>query len=169
MKIGVTGHRPNKLNLGYDVHSPGWRPMIEMFKSYLQKKNCRKAYTGMALGVDTAFAKAVLELKEEGYDIELICCIPCRNHSCKWLKESVDLYNNILAQADEVILVTDAEYKPYLMQVRNEYIVDSVDRMIAIWDGTDGGTGNCVKYAWKVGKSIDAVHPGNIGRVDLCI
>lgn len=54
----------------------------------------------MTLGVDTVFALAVLELKEEGYNINLHCAIPYKNHSCKWIKESVDLADKIIAVWD---------------------------------------------------------------------
>jgi uncharacterized phage-like protein YoqJ len=113
----------------------------------------------MALGVDTMFALAVLELIKEGYDIKLHCAIPCKNHSCKWVKESIDLYNDILSKANTVQLVTDEEYKPWLMQKRNEYMVDLADKVIAVWDGSAGGTGNCVRYAEKRGKEIIMIRP----------
>ena len=113
----------------------------------------------MALGVDTVFALAVLELKDEGYGIKLHCAIPCKNHSCKWIKESVDQYNDILSKADIVKLVSDEEYKPCLMKKRNEYMVDLADKVIAVWDGTKSGTANCVRYAEKVGKEIIKVNP----------
>lgn len=111
------------------------------------------------IGSDTVFALAVLELKEEGYDIKLHCAIPCKNHSCKWIRESVDLYNDILSKADTVKLVSDEEYKPWLMQKRNEYMVDLADKIIAVWDGSKGGTGNCVRYAEKCSKKIIRIMP----------
>ena len=158
MKISVTGHRPNKM-YGYDIYNKKWTELKEKFKSLLIENNCDEAITGMALGVDTVFALAVLELKEEGYDIKLHCAIPCKNHSCKWIKESVDLYNDILSKADTVKLVSDEEYKPWLMQKRNEYMVDLADKVIAVWDGSNGGTGNCVRYAEKCGKEIIRILP----------
>ena len=158
MKICVTGHRPNKL-YGYNLSNPRWKRLKEHFKSILKENNCDEAITGMALGVDTVFALAVLELKAEGCDIKLHCAIPCRNHSCKWIKESVDLYNDILYKADTVKLVSDEEYKPWLMQKRNEYMVDLADKVIAVWDGSNGGTGNCVRYAEKCGKEIIRILP----------
>lgn len=161
MKIGVTGHRPNKM-YGYDIYNKQWNTLKEMFKKLLIENNCDEAITGMALGVDTVFALAVLELKEEGHNIKLHCAIPCRNHSCKWAKESVDLYNSILAKADKVVLVTDEEYKPWLMQKRNEYTVDLADKLIAVWDGSSGGTGNCVRYAAKRSKEIIVIKPGDV-------
>lgn len=158
MKICVTGHRPNKL-YGYNINNKQWAELKEKFKVLLIENNCDEAITGMALGVDTVFSLAVLELKEEGYDIELHCVIPCRNHSCKWAKESIDLYNDILSKADTVRLVSNEEYKPYLMQKRNEYMVDLADKVIAVWDGSKSGTGNCVRYAEKCGKDIIRIQP----------
>lgn len=161
IKIAVTGHRPNKM-YGYDLSNERWGLLKEKFKQILVEQNCDEAITGMALGVDTVFALAVLELKDEGYDIKLHCAIPCRNHSCKWPKESVDLYNRILERADTVTLVSDEDYKPYLMQKRNEYMVDETDKLVAVWDGSTGGTGNCVNYAKKVGKEIIRIFPNEI-------
>lgn len=159
MKIGVTGRRPDKL-FGYDLSDSRWIKLKEALKQLLIDNDCTEAYTGMALGVDTVFALAVLELKDEGHDIKLHCAIPCRNHSSKWVKESVDLYNSILARADIVTLVTDEDYSPYLMQKRNRYIVDNVDMLLAVWNGDrQGGTWNCVNYARGIGREIIQITP----------
>lgn len=56
-------------------------------------------------------------------------------------------------------LVSDEEYKPWLMQKRNEYMVDLADKVIAVWDGSKSGTANCVKYAEKTGKGIIRINP----------
>lgn len=158
MKICITGHRPNKM-YGYDIYNKQWTELKDRFKKLLIENGCTEAITGMALGVDTVFALAVLELKEESYNIKLHCAIPCKNHSSKWLKESVELYNKILSKADIVKIVSNEEYKPYLMQVRNEYMVDLADKVIAVWDHSKGGTGNCVEYAMKCGKEIIRIVP----------
>jgi len=157
-RICVTGHRPGKM-YGYDLSDVRYLALKEKFKELLMRENCREAISGMALGVDTVFALSVLELKEEGYPIRLHCAIPCRNQSKKWFPASVNLYNQILAKADIVRLVSDEEYKPYLMQKRNEYMVDLSDKVIAVWDGSTGGTGNCVAYAKKKEKEILRIMP----------
>lgn len=158
MRIAVTGHRPNKL-YGYNIFSREWISLKEEFKKLLVANHCTEAITGMALGVDTVFALAVLDLQDEGYNIKLHCAIPCRKQSCRWNRESVELYDNILDRADVVKLVTDAEYEPWMMQVRNEYMVDLADKIIAVWDGSNGGTANCVRYAEKKGKDIIRIVP----------
>ena len=70
MIISVTGHRPDKL-YGYDLSDKRWQELKNQIKNTLKSNNCTEAITGMALGVDTIFALAVLELKDEGYDISL--------------------------------------------------------------------------------------------------
>lgn len=158
MKICITGHRPNKL-YGYDLSNPKWISLEKHLKSLLLKYNCTEAITGMALGVDTIFAIAVLELKKEGYDIKLHCAIPCKNHSEKWCKKDKQLYNYLLSKADMVKIVSDEEYKPYLMQKRNEYMVDNSNMLIAVWNGSKSGTFNCIEYAKSRDKKIILIKP----------
>ena len=41
------------------------------------------------------------------------------------------------------------------MQLRNQYMVDNSDLVLAIWNGKEsGGTWNTIKYARKQGKKI---------------
>lgn len=75
MKICVTGHRPDKL-FGYDLNDKRWIKLKDIFKQTLVEAKCTEAISGMALGTDMMFALAVLELKDEGYQIKLHCAIP---------------------------------------------------------------------------------------------
>ena len=161
MKICITGHRPDKL-YGYNLNDPRYKELFKLFKELLIENNCTEAITGMALGADILFALAVIKLKCEGYNIKLHCAIPCRHHSDKWAYDSKVLYNYILKSADYVKLVSDEEYKPWLMQKRNEYMVDQSDKVIAVWDGSKSGTYNCVKYAEKQNKEIIVINPKDI-------
>jgi len=158
MKICITGHRPNKL-YGYDLSDPKWVALEKQLKQLLIENNCTEAISGMALGVDTIFAIAALELKNEGYNIKLHCAIPCKNHSNQWNKKDRQLYNYILSKADAVKLVSKEEYKPYLMQKRNEYMVDNSNIVIAVWDGSKSGTANCIEYAKSKHKEIIYIKP----------
>lgn len=161
MNICVTGHRPPKL-YGYDIHNEKWNRLKELFKQILIDKECDEAISGMALGTDQVFALSVIELKEAGYNIKLHCAIPCINYTFKWIKESVKLYDEIIAKSDKYKIVTDSFYKPWVMQKRNEYMVDNSDIVIAVWDGSPSGTLNCIKYAEKQGKEIIRINPTTI-------
>ncbi len=156
--LGITGHRPDKLD-GYNLRTQFYDKMIMYFIHFYREHAVRNVFSGMALGTDTVAALAALQLKTYESKIRLVACIPCKNHSCKWPKESRELYDKILREADEVIQVSDEEYAPYLMQKRNMYVVDNVDHMLGVWDGSRGGTANCVEYARTVGRPITIWEP----------
>lgn len=187
--VAVTGHRPNKLGWGYDYTEPHWVRLKERFKSFLLSEKITDAFSGMALGVDVVFAISIIELKEAGYNIRLHAIIPCNNQCCKWTKESQVLYYTLLGHADEIIGMSEysetgyvnltltrnnnsyvlidsnsgymyqQQYKPYLLQKRNIYMVDNNFDILAVWNGSEGGTANCIKYAISLGSR-------NVIRID---
>lgn len=171
IRIAATGHRPNKL-WGYNYDEPHYKILKDIFKSYIinainnTEDKTVECITGMALGVDTIFALAAIELSLLGYNINLIAAIPFKGQECKWPEKSIKLYNYILNYAHEIIYVCDGTYQPYKMQKRNEYMVDRLnfinDKLISIWDGSNGGTANCVRYAESRGKNIVYINPKNI-------
>lgn len=160
VKIAVTGHRPQKLIGGFNLeHSENQALKTELKELILAHKTEGEplhAITGMALGVDTLFAEAILDLKQEdvdGYILE--CAIPCKDQEKTWNKADQEWYKTILSFADIITQVSWLPYKPWLMLKRNEYMMDNADMVIAVWDGVeDGGTYKAVKYAKKIGKPI---------------
>ncbi len=163
INIAVTGHRPNKL-FGYDLSDPRYQVMKQSFKNFLTAKKATNAITGMALGVDALFALAALELKAEGYPIKLSAYIPCLNHESRWNTFDQHRYHDILRQADEVIRVTNRPYTPECMQQRNIAMVDHADIVLAVWDGTKGGTCNCINYAKQQDRPIYYLTPSQFDQ-----
>lgn len=161
MTICFTGHRPNKLK-GYDPKDNKellW--VLHVLVESFIKDGYTTFITGMALGVDMWAARVVLRLKRTYPNIKLLAAVPCLKHSCKWPRSSQKEYEEILSQVNEVFLVTKSEYTPQCMQTRNEFMVDNSDLVIAVWDGTPGGTGNCVRYAEQQGLEIFTINPKN--------
>ena len=158
--MSVTGHRPSKL-YGYNLEHIGYIRMKEFFISYIVDGGFTHCISGMALGVDTVFALAVLEAKEDYPDlnITLECALPCLNQECRWMVPSQLMYHDILSRADKITYVSSKPYDNSCMQDRNEYMVNHSDVVLAIWDGTSGGTSNCVRYARKVQKEVDIINP----------
>lgn len=145
-----TGHRPSKLN-GYnpkDNKELLWK-LRGLIVDHIENKGVKIFITGMALGIDTWAALIVLKLKETYPDIQLIAAIPCANHPNKWNTESRNEWQSIVDRCDKVIYVSKEEYTPYCMMDRNKFMVNSSEYIIAVWDGSKGGTGNCVTYAQK--------------------
>lgn len=166
IRIAATGHRPNKLPGGYEIlHLHNIALANKMKNHFLTHLNSGKkvhAISGMALGIDTLFALVALKLKRQGKNITLEAAIPCDNHCGNWPKASQDQWHSIVNQADKVTYVSKEPYKAYLMQKRNEYMVNNCDELVAFWDGTSGGTGNCVNYATSKNVQIVQFNPNDI-------
>ena len=45
------------------------------------------------------------------------------------------------------------------MQARNQWMVDHCQLLIAVFDGSPGGTKNCVDYALRVRREIRLIDP----------
>lgn len=167
MKIAITGHRPNKLGNDYDLTSALTAAIRA--RILLELRNIMSDYksdiiipptdvtliTGMAQGIDTLFAKIAID-----YGFQFIAAIPCWNQDKMWPPKAKEAYSNILANwLCTIQLVTPSEYTPQCMQIRNQWMVDNCDVLIAVWDGSKGGTANCVKYAQQQGKDIIRINP----------
>ena len=102
-----------------------------------------KVVTGMALGWDQAVARAALH-----QGIPFTAAIPFEGQDRLWPADARERYSTLLLSAAEVVVVTNGSLRiSKAMQLRNEWMVDHSDRLIALWDGTGGGTANCVFYA----------------------
>lgn len=145
MIICGTGHRPNKLGgYGEAAHSK----VLETAYRSLEYLKPSEVISGMALGWDTALAEAAL-----GFKIPLIAAAPFKGQESQWPEKSQKEYQRLLSFADKIVYVTDNGYSPSAMQVRNQWMVDNCDRVLALWNGDQsGGTYNCIKYAKSVRK-----------------
>ncbi|MFE4029233.1 SLOG family protein [Priestia sp. YIM B13551] len=163
-RIALTGHRPKDIG-GYDFMSPInltiAMKLREYLLSHLKQGKRIIAISGMALGADQIFAKVALKLKNQGFSVALEAAIPFFGQERLWPEESQKVWNEITDQADFTTYTsTEKNYKPYLMQRRNEYLVDTCDELIAVYNGSGkGGTANCVAYAERKGKSIKRINP----------
>lgn len=100
----------------------------------------------------------VLGLKNEyGLNISLECAIPCPNQTMKWPPSEIARYNNILEKADKIALVNDHYFRACML-VRNDYMVDRSDTVLAIWNGAQaGGTWHTIEYAKAKGKQVNII------------
>lgn len=147
MIICATGHRPEKIG-GY---REGARIKLrELAIAYLGIQRPEKAISGMALGWDTAFAEAAIILR-----IPLIAAVPFPGQERMWPQPSQATFQFILSQAAEVVEVSPGPYETWKMQVRNKWMVNHSDKVCALYDGSTGGTANCLAYAHSIGRPID--------------
>jgi len=150
MKCCFTGHRPNKLPWGYS--EKGIRFFFfrrKLRKTILNAINDGYDYfiSGMALGIDMLCADLILELKKGHPNIKLECAIPCLNQTAKWNDESKVSYDNILKLADKITYVSNCNYYNGCMAKRNKFMVDNSDMLIAVFNGSEGGTKQTIEMA----------------------
>lgn len=161
MNLAFTGHRPTKIG-GYNPDNPIRTAVRQEIKKVLSENKEKYGHnllsiTGGALGIDQ---DAALISKELG--IDYIVAVPCIGQEQTWPESSKKLYRQILSDAVHVIYVTRKLYSPALMQLRNEWMVDKCDALVAVWDESSGGTANCVAYAVKQAKPIIRINPREI-------
>lgn len=184
--ICFTGHRPDKLG-GYDWDTPKNKrimqtlrtKIIELINSTEPNINHFKFICGGALGIDQMTFDICRDLRDSALKlnlcrIELELAMPFEKQASKWFnKTDVNRFNNQKHEADIVTLVDTlegykydkvpvGEYHPAKMSLRNQYMVDKTNKVIAVWNGSKGGTGNCVNYAKKQGKEIIVINPDEI-------
>ena len=106
--------------------------------------------SGMARGVDIWAAEIVLQLKDEGFALHLICASPYKGFEARWPPEWQRRYSSVLAAADLVKYICP-RYSRSCFQIRNKWMVDLSARVIAVFNGEAGGTKNTIDYAARVG------------------
>ena len=93
-----TGHRPQ--DLGFAPGSAAETALKNRLAGetlrLITEQNVRHFISGMALGVDTYAAQAVLKLKELYPEITLECALPCKGQDRRWKKADRDEYASLL-------------------------------------------------------------------------
>ena len=160
--VCFTGHRPSKLSFKYNENHPQCLLLKQRLKTRIIdaiENGYHRFFTGMAIGVDTWAAEAVLELKEKYPLIKLLAAVPCTQQEKTWPRASKERYHRILNACDEVHQVSDQPYSAKRMLDRDQYMVDRSQRIIAVYNGKPGGTAHTIQRAKESQLVIDAIHP----------
>jgi len=141
--LGVTGHRPHKL--------PANRPRLLQFASAMIKLHAPEhVLTGMALGWDMIIAEACRRL-----GVSFDAYVPGRGQERLWDQDDREQYYFLLTRAFNVVHVTSGPCDDVAYELRNRRLVDDCTELAAFWDGSLGGTANCVRYAVHVGRKYN--------------
>lgn len=153
MIVVVSGHRPRKLggcNLAATIRLQVFA--VESIREIHEKQRIDCGISGMAPGWDQACAFAFSKL-----EIPWVAAVPCLGQEMEWTEEAQKTYRYILNMAASVEQVSNQVYAPGVMDKRNRWLVDQIrehDILLALWDGTASGTGNCVAYARRLEKKV---------------
>ena len=91
--------------------------------------------------------------KEGSNSLHLIAATPWPGFARRWKEEWRMQYDDLLKKADLVINVCE-HYHNGVFQIRNEWMVDRSNRLIAYYNGAPGGTRNTIEYAEKRGIEV---------------
>ena len=119
------------------------------------KNGFRTFICGGAIGFDTEAAYAVLASMETRPDMRLVMAIPFKNQPSAWPATAQDEYHTLLLQAHEVVYTDEekgldnvGEYAVHKMYIRNRYMVDRSDVVVAgMCESSTSGTQHCIDYA----------------------
>jgi uncharacterized phage-like protein YoqJ len=146
MIVSCTGHRPDKLG-GYGPAAQAH--VYQIAYDWLETFRPSELCSGMALGWDQACAEAAIVL-----GIPLVAIVPFAGQEARWPAPSQEHYRLLLAHATRVWQVSTGGYDSVKMLIRNQRLVERGDLLLAMFDGTPGGTQHAVNYAKGLRKPI---------------
>lgn len=144
--IAGTGHRPDRLGGYGDAVA---ERLIALATASLREQKPSTVISGMALGWDMALAEAAFRL-----GIPFHAYLPFVGQEAKWRLASQQQFQTLLGNASVVVECCDPGYASWKMHRRNEYMVEACDVLLALWDGSNSGTGNCIAYARNAGRKV---------------
>lgn len=149
--VGGTGHRYEKLTgLGKEIYrrpevlSACQRNLDRLAAYFLRKLEADLAVSGGALAWDMAVGRGARLV-----GVPYVVVVPFLGQESRWSRELQEMYRALLDGAAHVVVVSDGSFSAAKMHRRNEVMADHAHRMLALWDGSAGGTGHCVNYARK--------------------
>ena len=168
MKLAFTGHRPETLPFGENELSAASVRMKTMILTEIMDcaaKGCNTFLQGGARGGDLIFAEQVLIVKATEYpNIQLTTVVPHEGQANSWAEAWRDRYFRVLELSTDVITLS-GRYTRDCYHVRNRYLVDNADTLLALYNGgATGGTAYTVQYACQKNKEIVVIDPNTLER-----
>ena len=165
-----TGHRPDKLGGYAGPNAEHFRIRLLKHLTKVIERAAAVGYkvfiSGGALGVDQIAADAVINCRVNNpafKHIKLVIARPFPSQDSKWPLYAREKFQAMLHIADQVVDVSPDPYAPWKMQLRNEWMVNRSEAVIAVWNGEEkGGTWNCIQYAIKRQRDILFIHPATL-------
>lgn len=158
-----TGHRPNKLGGYSGFRAEKIQSEVKEALSNVIIKLYEQGFdtfiSGGAVGVDQLAGWAVLEQMRNGLELKLIIAKPFPSQDAKWPKHIQVEFNQLCNAADEIVNVSEDPYSVEKMHLRNRWMVDKSEVIIAVYNGGYGGTKNCVDYAKETKKGLITINP----------
>lgn len=122
----------------------------------LVERGVRNFFCGMARGFDLFAAEEVVKQKEKNEKIRLVACVPYYGQEKGYSEEDKKRYVNILRKCDMRLTFCETYYKGCEL-VRDRYMADQADVLVAYLKKESGGTAYTVEYFQKKHKDREII------------
>ena len=156
MRVGITGHT----NI-----SPGTVALVaDAIRAVFGEGSPITGVSCLARGADQVFASVVLDL---GHRLEVV--LPAADYRTRKVKPpNREQFEQLIDRADRVEVLPFDISDRIAYEAANEHVLSSVDRLVAVWDGTPpdgrGGTADTVRIARERGVPVVVVWPDGAQR-----
>ncbi len=133
----------------------------------LYAQGYRNFLCGMAIGFDLAAAEVALSLRNELKGLRVVAVVPFEGMQRKFPIEQQNLFNRVVAEADETIILA-THYAASVYAQRNNFLVDNSSAVIAYFTGEKGGTAYTVRRAVKNLAYIINIYNNPQQKFDFC-
>jgi len=146
--VAGTGHRPKRLGNEYNGIGPYSDYIRHKVELGLKWAGATDVITGMALGYDQILAEVALAMR-----LRVHAYVPggCDQQTNRWVTDSKRRYRQIIDRCYSVTPVPDRGLYSETLDRRNHEMVKACHILMACYDGTGGGTANCISYALGCG------------------
>ncbi|TXH40511.1 MAG: DUF1273 family protein [Desulfurellales bacterium] len=115
------------------------------------------AISGCALGADQDACGVWYRM-----GLPYVAVVPFPGQESRWPRQSQDVYAAVLKHAAGIVHVSKTVPSNHddavrMLHARNEWLCAAADELIAVYDGSKGGTSNCI-YQWNRFHSYDKLH-----------
>lgn len=147
--VGITGHRPDKLG-GWQIPNATQMAVVRGIEAALLELKPSALITGMALGVDQWAAEVCIHHK-----IPFAAFVPYPDYGDNWPPHSQAHYRWLLSKAYQTVYVNpNPGYDPRKLHSRNAWIVENCALLLAVYNGTPGGTQSCLGVAARFNRPV---------------
>ena len=158
MRIAVTGHM--------DLSEGSVELIRDDLLAHLGALGTGEGITGiscLARGADSVFAEAVLD---SGGSLEVV--LPSPHYREKKVKaDHAPVFDRLIEEATHVHTLPFDEVNRDAYEAANELLIDTCDRLFAVWDGEAGrrsGTATVVEHARAKNLSVTVIWPTGASR-----
>lgn len=147
--------RANKQLLDSYLRQVEWKPGVDW-------RHLRVlGVSGVALGIDQDFCGVLARMSPP---VPYIAAVPFPGQDSIWPEPSRRVYAAVLDRAVGVVMVSQTRPRSkdeagMMLGARNDWICGVVDELIAVHDGSNGGTANCVRGYRRMGRQPHIIDP----------